>query len=170
MSQTFPITIGMKRKSFFERLTGAINADESVFDDDKLIEDEEVEEQEESPDKENWMAEASGDAELSVDVFQTPSEVIVKTMVAGVQPDSLDIHITRESVTISGTRSESHTVSEDDYFHQELFWGTFSRTIVLPEEVDADGAEAEEHHGLITIHLPKIDKDRKTKLRVTSSR
>ena len=87
-------------------------------------------------------------------------------MVAGVKPDDLDVSITRDSVTIRGKRSEERTVSNDEYFHRELYWGSFARTINLPEEIEVDGAEALEKHGMLVLHLPKLDKNRQAKLRV----
>lgn len=154
------------KRSFFERLTGAVR-----------LEDED--EAAASSDKQIFPATHSGgsadpfgageqeeEAQLSIDVYQTPSEIVVKTMVAGVKPDDLDVSITRDSVTIHGERSEERTVSGDDYLHQELFWGAFSRTVNLPEEIDVDGAEAVEKHGMLILRLPKLDKNRETKLRV----
>ena len=59
-------------------------------------------------------------------------------------------------------------VEENDYFHRELYWGSFSRTIMLPEEIEVEEAEAIERHGLLTIKLPKVDKAKQNKLRVKS--
>ena len=110
--------------------------------------------------------EESREGQLAVDVYQTPNDIVVKTMVAGVKPDEVDIVITRDMLTIRGSRSEARTISEDDYLHRELYWGTFSRTVLLPAEVDPESAEALSRHGLLVIKLPKLDKDRQTKLKV----
>lgn len=147
------------KRSFFERLTGAVRLDE---------------EEEEAPairtaqgSKVNLFEEGGEeDAQLTVDVFQTPSEIVIKTMVAGVKPDDLEVNITRDMVTIRGERGEDRTLAEDDYMYRELYWGSFSRTITLPEEIDVDGAEAVEKHGMLILRLPKLDKNRRTKLRV----
>ncbi|MDP2651302.1 MAG: Hsp20/alpha crystallin family protein, partial [bacterium] len=66
-------------------------------------------------------------------------------------------------------REEERTISGEDYIHRELYWGTFSRTIPLPEEVDVDESEAVEKFGLLIIHLPKLDKNKSTKLKVRGS-
>jgi HSP20 family protein len=89
-------------------------------------------------------------------------------MVAGVKPEDLDVSISRDMVTVKGRRENEKVISDDDYFHRELYWGTFSRSIVLPQEIDVDAAEAVEKHGLLIIRLPKIDKARQTKLKVKS--
>ena len=90
-------------------------------------------------------------------------------MVAGIRPEDLDISITRDMVTIKGSREDSTSIEDEDFFHRELFWGSFSRVILLPQEVEIEEAEAIERHGLLTIKLPKINKDRQTKLRVKAS-
>jgi len=89
-------------------------------------------------------------------------------MVAGVQPDNLSITITRDMITIRGKREENKSVTDENYFVQELYWGSFSRTISLPEEVDPEEAEAIEKHGLLIIRLPKINKNKETRLKVKS--
>lgn len=166
----------LKKKSFFERLTGGI----------KLSEDEESDVQEQKPvrkddvvtmkgnamrvDAKNepkW-AEEESEGELSIDLYQTPTEIVIHTMVAGVQPENLSITITRDMVTIKGKREENRSITEDNYFVKELYWGAFSRTLSLPEEIDPEEAEAIEKHGLLIIKLPKINKNRQTSLKVRS--
>ncbi|PIQ66513.1 MAG: hypothetical protein COV96_01090 [Candidatus Zambryskibacteria bacterium CG11_big_fil_rev_8_21_14_0_20_42_18] len=147
------------KRSFFERLTGAVRLDEEIEPVETKLEPV-------TSIKQNIFEDSEEEAQLTVDVFQTPSEIVIKTMVAGVKPDDLDVSITRDSVTIRGKRSEDRTVSDDEYFHHELYWGSFARTISLPEEVDVDGAEAVEKYGMLVLHLPKVDKNRQTRLKV----
>lgn len=109
---------------------------------------------------------ASSDGQLPVDVHQTASEIIIRAFVAGVRPDELNISIARDMVEIEGSRSERGQIAGPDYFTRELFWGSFSRTIMLPEEIDVDAATAGAKDGLLTLVLPKLDKKRQTKLRV----
>lgn len=142
------------KKSFFERLTGSI-----PLPDER---EETITETESS----NWINQEPEEGELSVDVYQNNNEIIIKTMVAGVKPEDLDVSISRDMVTLKGKRENERTIADDDYFHKELYWGTFSRTIVLPQEIDVDAAEALEKHGLLIIKLPKIDKNRSTRLKV----
>lgn len=109
------------------------------------------------------------DGELSVDVYQTPTHIVIKAMIAGVKPEDLDVSITRDMVTIRGHRERHTEGGTGDYFFEELYWGGFSRTIVLPQEVDIEDAEAVEKHGLLIIRLPKMDKGRQAKLKVRSN-
>ena len=162
-------------RSFFEKLTGAIKMD-SYEDSDTLMEVENKQPQKKLgvsntrsslvENSQNWIEEEPEDGELTVDVFQNHSEIIIKTMVAGVRPEDLDITITRDIVTIKGKRETEKSVSDEDYFHQELYWGTFSRTIMLPAEIEVEESEAVEKHGLLIIKLPKIDKNKQARLKV----
>lgn len=143
-----------EKRSFFERLTGSVSLPEEEMEEEVGLQVR----------NEGWSEPEEG--ELSVDVYQNQHEIIVKTMVAGVKPEDLDVSISRDMVTVRGKRENERTVSDDDYFHKELYWGSFSRTIVLPEEIDVDSAEAVEKHGLLIVKLPKLDKNRQTKLKV----
>jgi HSP20 family molecular chaperone IbpA len=164
-----------KKRSFLERLTGSIRledqeeeATDSSSNPVKKI-NLQVKNSEESEDKEKdskWEEEQ--EAELTIDLYQKDNEIIVQAMIAGVHPDNLSINITRDSITIRGKREENQSINKENYFVQELYWGTFSRTISLPEEVNPEEAEAIEKHGLLIIKLPKIDKNRETKLKVKS--
>src|SRR5581483_4345259 len=113
--------------------------------------------------------EAEADGELAVDVYQTPTHIIIKAMIAGVRPEDLDVSITRDMVTIRGKRERHTEGTAGDFFFQELYWGSFSRTITLPQEVEIEDAEATEKHGLLIIKLPKVDKGRQAKLKVKSN-
>lgn len=157
-----------QKKSFFERLTGAVNVDYDEYDDigkePEKVNEEPAFGMQEVRTWEETHEDAVG--ELAIDLYQSGNDIIIKAMVAGVRPEDLEVSITRDSVTISGKREESRRVTEGDYLVTELYWGAFSRTIALPEEVDVEEAEATEHHGLLMLKLPKIDKGRQTRLRV----
>ncbi|OGC94574.1 hypothetical protein A2389_01555 [Candidatus Adlerbacteria bacterium RIFOXYB1_FULL_48_10] len=109
------------------------------------------------------------DGELAVDVYQTPTHIIIKAMIAGVRPEDLDVSITRDMVTLRGKRERHTEGTAGDFFFQELYWGSFSRTIILPQEVEIEEAEATEKHGLLSIKLPKLDKGRQAKLKIKSN-
>lgn len=157
-----------RKKSFFDRLTGAVNADEhDAFIDDMSPDVEDVTIHPSSQDTEPAPAQEA--AELTVDMYTTEDYIMIHTFVAGVAPDELDVSISMEMVTISGRRDHPDNPGKDEYLHEELYWGPFARTIVLPEEIDTEGAEASENHGLLTIKLPRIDKKKATKLKILSN-
>jgi HSP20 family protein len=112
----------------------------------------------------SFTPEAEG--QLTIDVYQTPDEIVVQSTVAGVDPADVEIDATSESLTIRGERSRSQTVSDSDYYYQECFWGKFSREVILPQEVDPDRAHSTLKNGVLTVHLPKIHRDRTRKISV----
>lgn len=150
-------------RSFFEKLTGSVRVD----DDSSFVEESENKlPGKTGPNGEPWFDDEPEEGQLTIDMYQTPSEIVIKSMVAGVKPEDLDISIARDTVTIKGKRETERFVREEDYFHQELYWGSFSRTIMLPAEIDVEEADAIEKHGLLIIRLPKVDKNRQTRLKV----
>lgn len=160
-----------QKRSFFERLTGAVRLEEedtipTLTGREKSISGKDIFKNSKGEDRLSVVESEQADAELTIDMYETPREIVISTMVAGVKPEDLDIAITRDMVTIRGERQTDRTVTEDDYFHRELYWGSFSRTIVLPKEVEVEEAEASEKHGLLTIRLPKIDKNKQARLKV----
>ena len=168
----------MKKPTFLERLTGSAGADyDRILDEDHHFGEEDaaldtIEQVYDEDDPEDSWAEeyespaGNQEGELPVDMYQTDESIVIRALVAGVKPDDLDIAITRDMVTIRGVREEVQEAHDSNYYHRELFWGSFSRTIVLPEEVIIDEADAQEKHGLLEIRLPKLDKNRSTQLRV----
>ena len=169
-----------KRSTFFEKLTGAINADDNydAFEDETEVTIDRKSRQarhQSEPAHEHLVggehAQITIDtddepAELTVDVYHDDVAIILQTIVAGTDPKDLDVDITRDMVTIKGARHNEHDANHTDFLYKELYWGPFSRNIALPEEIDVEEANATIKNGLLTIHLPKIDTGRKTKLKV----
>jgi HSP20 family molecular chaperone IbpA len=180
-------------RSFFERLTGARVLNPSHGDNATREEehpqqayhpefnDQDVEEVMEETDVEmddQYTDEAAGDfpeemeeqeGQLTVDVFQDDENIIIQSTIAGVSPDDLDVSITNDMVTIRGERRQHYMVDPEDYFYQECYWGTFSRSIILPVEIDADRAEAKIKNGVLTIRIPKSNTAVTRKLKVKAN-
>lgn len=106
------------------------------------------------------------EGQLAIDVYETPSEIVIKSTIAGVKAEDLDIGIEENAVNIRGARHNEEKVKGEDYFYQECYWGTFSRSIILPIEVDNENASAALEDGILTIRLPKIKKAKETKIKV----
>jgi len=153
-----------KKRSFFEKLTGAGNMDEEQEE----VTNSKTLNKMDKKGNANWIEEENDEAELTVDVYQTPIDIVIQTMVAGVKPEDLELTIARDMVTIRGKRGENRNIDEENYFTKELYWGKFSRTILLPQEIEPEEVEATEKHGLLTIKLQKIDKEKKSVIRVKS--
>lgn len=106
------------------------------------------------------------EGQLTIDVYQTPDEIVIESTIAGVKPEDLDISITSEAVTIRGERKREKRVKEDDYFYQECYWGRFSRSIILPQEIDPDKSAANLKNGILVIRLPKLNRQKGRSLKV----
>lgn len=119
--------------------------------------------------QDEWLEHVdTNEGELSLDMYQTADEIVIQAMVAGVRPDDVDITISRGMVIIKGHRDAPRGVEDYDYFHKELYWGAFSRTVMLPQEVEVEECEAIESHGLLILHLPKLNTAKESKLTVKS--
>ncbi len=113
----------------------------------------------------DWI-EAGYEGQLSVDVYQTEDDLIIKSTIAGVKPEDLDITINNDLVTIRGARHQDKEVTPEDYFYQECYWGGFSRSIILPVEIKAEAAEANLKNGVLTLILPKIERGKSVSVSV----
>jgi len=113
-----------------------------------------------------WLAEAGDDGQLTLDVYQTDKEIIIKSTIAGVSPEELDIAYNNGMLTIKGERKTEETIDKENYFYQELYWGSFSRSVILPAEIEEDNIEAELKNGILTVKLPKKSVSHQQKIKV----
>ncbi len=152
------------KPTFFERLTGSVSV--TNFDDEApvtrptrsnanviITSAEEVEETEE-------------EGQLTIDMYQNEDEIVVQAFVAGVRLDELDVTVTQEMLTLKGRREAPTDRDPDSFYYQELYWGAFSRSVMLPQEVDVDEAQASLKNGLLTIRLRRLDRARTQRLKV----
>ena len=117
-----------------------------------------------SEEKEDWLAESEG--QLTIDVYQTPNEIVIKSTIAGVKPEDIDISMTNDMITIKGNRKKDEDAKEEDYYYQECYWGPFSRSVILPVDVEVDHAKAGMKNGILTIKLPKIERVKTKKISI----
>ncbi len=183
-----------EKKSFFERLTGSRNVPErevyreqgqsfsyqtqptiqpqvqsqmeghSIQPQASMQEDFAVEPSAPAEQDENWAGDSEG--QLTIDVYQTDNDIVIKSTIAGVKPEDLDVTINNDMVTIRGDRKNEEVVESENYYYQECYWGTFSRSVILPVEVIADKAEAAMKNGILTIRLLKADTTKSKKIQV----
>lgn len=110
--------------------------------------------------------EESHEGALTVDVFKSDGDIVIQSTIAGTTEKDLDISILNDMVTIRGTRKPDGDLEVQEQYYQELYWGPFSRSIILPEEVDPDGSKASLKNGILTVRLPTKDKSNTKKLKV----
>jgi len=109
------------------------------------------------PNYDDWPS-FEQEGQLVVDVYQTPKNIVIKSTVAGLRPENLDISLANDMITIRGKRENQEEVKKEDYYYKECYWGSFSRSIILPAEIRADEVKAELENGILTITLPKVNK------------
>jgi HSP20 family protein len=160
-------------QNYFERLAhGGVNLDENTHIElaksssapIKVHREEPAELKLEDESSEDISSEVEG--QLTIDVYQTPDEIVIESTIAGVKPEDLDINITSETVTIRGERKRDKKISDEDYFYQECYWGKFSRSIILPQEIDPEKSTATLKNGILTIRLPKLNRHKGRSLKI----
>jgi HSP20 family protein len=172
-----------EKTSFFGKIMGGNVTDEVAEEDvsqaqiteieaEELAPEDETEDQmaveEQAPSKakeqEDWLADYEG--QLNIDMYQTKDNVIIKSTIAGVRPEDIDITVANDMVTIKGARKKEETVLQDDYFYQECYWGNFSRSVIIPVDIDSEHIEADLKDGILTIIIPKAAKAKTKKVKV----
>lgn len=106
-----------------------------------------------------WFVE-DYEGQLSVDVYQTEDDIVVKATIAGVAPKDLQIFLNDDLLTIRGKRHQESEAREANYLYKECFWGGFSRSIILPQDVNPQAIKAALKNGVLTIRLPKIERSK----------
>lgn len=174
-----------EKTSFFERLTGAKKLDDtgsshtepiSVYNETEestFVRTEPAMPAHSEPKKESWFAPAShsnsqddSEGQLTIDVYQTDTDIVIKSTIAGVKPEDLDVTINNDMVTIKGARSNEEVVESGNYYYQECYWGSFSRSVLLPVDIIPEKADASLKNGILTIRLPKADVTKVKKIQV----
>jgi len=113
---------------------------------------------------EEWMADFEG--QLNIDMYQTKDNVIIKSTIAGVRPEDIDITVANDMVTIKGSRKKEESIVQDDYFYQECYWGNFARSVIIPVDIDSESIEADLKDGILTVIIPKAAKAKTKKVKV----
>lgn len=152
-----------------KRLAGFEKPEEEYID-DELQEfdsslDSEIEENNEEQ-EEQWLEDDYEEGQLSIDVYQTPEAIIVKSTIAGVKSEDIDISINNDMLTIRGKREMNEEIKEENYLYKECYWGSFSRSVILPVEVEEDKIDALLENGVLTIILPKSKSSKQISIKV----
>lgn len=153
--------------SFFERLTGASKISEptTVQPIQKNYQDNSSSVEIHAK-KQPLVPKEEEEGQLTIDVYQTETEIVIKSPVAGVSAQNLDVTITNDMVTIKGRRENEEKIPKEQYFFQELYWGPFSRSVILPTEIEIEQAKAILKDGILTLRLPKVEKETAKKLNI----
>lgn len=177
------------KKSFFEKLTGARRIDDdNIYEVERPIErpierniepvnyyEEEQAENFITPSNSQHFSQREesydnsgdgGEGQLTIDVYQTDNDIVIKSTIAGVKPEDLDVSINNDMITIRGERRQEEQISQENYYYQECYWGGFSRSVILPVDILPEKVEASMKNGILTIRLPKADTTKTKKIQV----
>jgi len=157
------------------QMQGEADAEElspdELVDEEEVVMEEEEEEQEPAPKEtkqngqnEEWLNDFEG--QLNIDMYQTKDNVIIKSTIAGVRPEDIDITVANDMVTVKGSRRKEENIATDDYFYQECYWGNFSRSVIIPVDIDSESIEADLKDGILTVIIPKAAKAKTKKVKV----
>lgn len=90
-----------------------------------------------------------------VDVLDQDNNLVVRTEVPGIDPDSIEVTVEGGTLTIKGSRSFATEETKTNYHRKEIFEGSFERTILLPEGIDPEAVTAASKDGILEISIPK---------------
>lgn len=106
------------------------------------------------PNERHWSLFEEG--QLLVDMYETDDTIVVRSFIAGVEPDNIEISMHQDILTIRGTRHDAEEIHDDRFYHRECHWGTFSRAVIIPKTIDPTRIRALFKNGVVTILLPTI--------------
>jgi HSP20 family protein len=104
----------------------------------------------------DWPQWATGRWSPAIDVAENEKELTVRAELPGIDPKDLDVTVTGNQLVLSGEKRESSEHEGKDFHHSETRYGSFRRTIPLPEGIDAENVDAQYANGVLTLHLTKI--------------
>ncbi|HOX40313.1 MAG TPA: Hsp20/alpha crystallin family protein [Candidatus Brocadiia bacterium] len=106
----------------------------------------------------------------TVDVAESEKEVKVTAELPGIDEKNVDISVVGNALTISGEKKEEKEEKGQTYHRIERTYGSFSRTVPLPAEVDEENTRAVYKNGILTITLPKVEQARRRRIEVKTEK
>jgi HSP20 family protein len=103
---------------------------------------------------------------VKMDVVDREADVLVRAEMPGVEKKDIDVSVTDNTVTVKGSTHHEEKEEKGDYYRREISSGSFSRTVMLPAEVDGSKAKADFKDGILELVLPKIEKSKRHSVRV----
>ena len=108
--------------------------------------------------RESWMP--------SMDVIETAEAIKLKADLAGMNPDDIQLEVQDNVLTISGERKFEDEVKDDKYYRIERRYGSFTRSLSLPQGVDADKIEASYENGVLEVTVSKVEEPKPKRISV----
>jgi len=109
-----------------------------------------------------------GDDSLSVDMYETDDNVVVKTAIPGVKADEIEVSVTGDTLTVRAETKQEEEVKEENYLRRERRYGSYCRSVTLPGGLESDKADADYSDGILTLTFPKAEEIKPKSIKVTS--
>jgi HSP20 family protein len=109
-----------------------------------------------------------GPEALSVDMWETDDDVVVRTSIPGVKADEIDVSVTGDTLTIRAETKEEEEVKRENYLRRERRYGSLCRSVTLPGGLETEQAEADYEDGILTLTFPKAEEVKPKSIKVTS--
>jgi HSP20 family protein len=103
----------------------------------------------------DWPHWGAGKWSPAIEVAEGEKEVSVRAELPGIDPKDIDVTVVGNELILSGEKRESSETKDKGVYHSETRYGSFRRTVPLPENVDTEHVEAEFANGVLTLRLPK---------------
>ena len=100
-------------------------------------------------------------------LYESAEAYLVTVELPGVEPENLDLSIEGDTLTLKGERLAPESVGEDRYRRRERLFGRWSRSVILPRRIDAEGVSASFSQGVLTVRLPKAAEQKPRQITVS---
>ena len=105
----------------------------------------------------------------SLDVWETPTEVVYAFDLPGIREEQITIEVKDETLTISANREKTEETSEKGFYRFERRYGTFARAVGLPQGVDQDNISARYENGVLEVRVPKPEEQKPKKIELSKT-
>ena len=114
-----------------------------------------------------WTPGAVDGPALRLDVTTTADDLTVEASLPGIKPEDVEIMVENGTLTITGKTADERRAEEASYLVQEIRRGSFSRSITLPDGLEADRATATFEDGILAIRIPKAEQVKPRQIRIS---
>lgn len=116
-----------------------------------------------------WLKTDVGVVVPNIEMYDRKDEIVLKAEIPGVSKEDIDLTITKDSITLKGEVKKEEEIKEEDYYACERSYGSFTRSVALPVEVNSEKAKASFKNGVLEITLPKKEEAKPKEIKIEVS-
>lgn len=113
-----------------------------------------------------WPGSVESYAAPVVDVYEENDDIVLKAELPGMTKDDIEVNVTDHQLTLKGEKKKKEEIKEDDYYSCERSFGSFTRILDLPADVQTDKAKASFKDGVLEIRVPKSEEAKRKRITV----